>query len=372
MAISPQDENMISQLSGQQLGDPNVAAAQQQAAQQQAAQQQAAQQQAAQQQAAESIPTAQEEASSEGPKTEGDKAAEDAVSYIDVAFSEGDTRRLSDKQIRDTFNRYSNLNFKHSTDVAPMSPALDFVNNLGATLKSKGHKVSGDDMAQFLKAATDAFVHNKQMGGQKDPTPDSAGVPVPTPYRDRTSGAPADLESQLAKWEDENAVSLPPMYREAANNMNRLSSENKELKSQMEQVLNMAKQMSGQAGQQLQQADETQADAMRTQVANNLAMAQQQHNLPDQDEDAFWQYAMERGFTVADMIDPGLTQKIVGDFARDKNSPEMERLMSMAQRRQAYTGSVDVAPGGGAGGAASPDTSFMDGLIDQEYQRRNM
>ncbi len=369
MAISPQDENIINQLAGQQLGDQNVAAAQ--TAEAQAGQQQMAQQ-AAQQQAMEQAPTAQESASAEGPKTEGDKAAEDAIRYIDVAFGDNDTRRLSDKQIRDTFNRYSNLNFKHSQEVAPMSPALEYVNKLSATLTEKGHKVSGDDMAQFLKAATDAFIHNKQMGGQKDPTPDRAGVPVNTPYRNRDSGTPKDLEEQLAKWEDENAVSLPPMYREAASNMNRLSEENRQLKGQMDEVLNMAKQMSGQAGQQLQQADETQADAMRTQVANNLAMAQQQHNLPDDDEDAFWQYAMERGFTVQDLIDPHLTHKIVGDFARDKNSPEMERLMGMAQRRQAFTGAVDVAPGGGTGTAPTTDQSFIDGLVDQEYQKRNL
>ena len=50
----------------------------------------------------------------------------------------------------------------------------------------------------------------------------------------------------------------------------------------------------------------------------------------------------------------------------------MERLMGMAQRRQAFTGAVDVAPGGGTGTAPTTDQSFIDGLVDQEYQKRNL
>jgi hypothetical protein len=42
------------------------------------------------------------------------------------------------------------------------------------------------------------------------------------------------------------------------------------------------------------------------------------------------------------------------DFRNNMNSPEMERLRGMAQRRQAFTGSLGQTPSGGSA-AAPPD-----------------
>ena len=363
---APQDQELINSLVDQQLGAENVAAAEQATAGRTA---QDAQQAAVAQKAQEvETPTAEDQAQSNSPVDESDKQAEEAITFIDVDFQDGqDPRRLSDKQVRDTMNRYKNLNFLHSQEIAPMKPAIEFINQTAQGLRQQGHNVSGDDMAQFLKAATDAFVKNVQMGGQVDPTPDSAGVRIPKPQ------VPADIEAEFTKWEEENAVNLPPMYRDAANRIGSLEERMGKIGPAMEQMMSQAQGLSSEAATQAEDANTMHANAVRQQAANNLSQAQRAHNLPDEEEADFFNFAFERGYTIDDFIDPQMTNQIVSDYSAARNTPEMERLQSMAQRRQSYTGTVDLSPSsGGTPPEQNVDQQFIDTLTDQAYQKRNL
>ena len=87
--------------------------------------------------------------------------------------------------------------------------------------------------------------------------------------------------------------------------------------------------------------------AVRQQIANNLDRTQQALGLPDDKADDFMTFFAERGFTQEDFIDPQLTLKVMQDFKNNMDSPEMERMRGIAQRRQSYTGSLGSTPSAG-------------------------
>lgn len=352
--------DLVEQIAAQKLGEATTQQVQQQVAQD-----------AAQAEAAEKPPTPgadektpqpteQEQASAAiSPQTEGDRQAE--ASYITVDFGDGDVRTMSDMQVRETMKRYKDLNYKHQTQYAPMSAPMDFIQEIAGNLQSQGQDVNGDEIAQFLRAASQAFVSNPQMGGQVDPTPDSMGIPLDA------------LEQQMAAWEDENAVSLPPMYKDAARQMGQLQAENAEIKQMLAQIAGQAGDMNVQAAEQVRDAAMQQNMAARQQAANNLNVAQQKYQLPDQDEQDFFNFAFERGYTIEDFIDPNLTDMVMADFSNTKNGPEMERLRQMAARRQAYTGQVGATPAaGGEAEAPNQDDQFIGAVAEQAMKKRNM
>lgn len=358
-----QDKAMIDQLAGQKLGDANAQAGAQQAPQQ-----------APQQEAApppepkDAPPTDQEKAAATlSPTTEGDNSLEQSVKMFEVDFG-GEKRNLTEAQIRETFNRYRDLNYRHANEIKPIEPAMKFVQDIMSRAKQSGKEINGNDMAQFLQAATQAFVSNPTMGNQKDPTPDSQGQRV-TNQRNLQS----EIEDQIKRWEEENAVTLPPMYRDGFARLEAMGQENAQLRQMMNQFLASAQGINQDAAQAAVSAEQAQQQAYRTQAANNLNAAQQQYGLPDADEDDFFSFAFERGFTIEDFIDRDLTEKVMGDFAAVKNTPEMERLRSMAQRRQAYTGATSSAPGS-AGEPSKPnaDQDFMNTVAEAAMRKRNM
>ena len=352
--------DLVEQIAAQKLGEATTQQVQQQVAQE-----------AAQAEAADTpptpgadqktpAPTEQEQAQAAiSPKTEGDKQAE--ASYITVDFGDGDVRTMSDTQVRETMKRYKDLNYKHQTQYAPMAAPMDFINEIAGNLQAQGQQVNGDEIAQFLRAASQAFVSNPTMGGQQDPTPDTMGIPLD------------DLERQMAAWEDENAVSLPPMYKDAARQMGQLQQENAQIREMLGQIAGQAGNMNVQAAEQVRDAAMQQNMAARQQAANNLNVAQQKYQLPDQDEQDFFNFAFERGYTIEDFIDPNLTDMVMADFSNNKNGPEMERLRQMAARRQAYTGQVGATPAaGGEQAAPSADETFINSVAEQAMQKRNM
>jgi hypothetical protein len=95
-------------------------------------------------------------------------------------------------------------------------------------------------------------------------------------------------------------------------------------------------------------------DAIRQSIANNLDRAQAEFQLPDDKAEDFMTFASERGFTMEDFIDPMLVRKVMGDYKANAESPEMERLRAIAQRRQAFTGTMGSSPAGPA--AIATDT----------------
>lgn len=357
-----QDQALINQLAGQQLGDANATAG----APQEAPQQAQAQQEPPKPQDA--PPTDNEKAQAlASPKTEGDATLEESVKMFEVDFN-GEKRNLTEAQVRETFNRYRDLNYKHANEIKPLEPAINLVKQIMDTAKKNGKDLSGDDMAQFLQAATQAYIKNPQMGGQRDNTPDQQGQSV-TSQRNLDS----EIENQIKRWEEENAVELPPMYRDGFRQIQMMQQENAQLREMMNQFLASAQGINQDAAQAAVSAEQQANQAYRQQAANNLNMAQQKYQLPDSDEEDFFNFAFERGFTVEDFIDRDLTEKVMGDFVAVKQTPEMDRLRSMAQRRQAYTGAMASTPGA-SGEVAQPnaDQEFMNSVAEQAMRKRNM
>ena len=362
MAIDPtQDTDIITSLASQKLGDANVSAeAAIQSEVQQA--QDVANTAGGDGAVPEEKPTALEQSSEAvSPNTEADKQKDEA--FIKVMFGEGDERTLSNQQIKDTYDRYRNLNYQHQTEVAPNKPILDFVGQIKSNVKAEtGQDVKADDIVQFLQAASMAYMKNPTMGGQTDPTPDSPGIDVKA------------INDEMAQWEEDNAVSLPPQYKQAAGMMQNLQSENAQIKQMLAQMQQSSAGLAENAQGMVAEAQNTQGNAMRQLAANNLDTAQATLGLADDLQESFFEFAYGRGYTVEDFIDPQLTMQVATDFKNNMNSPEMERLKEIAVRRQAFTGNISGTPSasGVASNTTTPDQSFIDSVTSDVMKKRNM
>lgn len=278
--------------------------------------------------------TVQEQAAQVGsPQTEGDKTQEAAVMY--KIPMNGSDRELTPQQIAGTYERYRDLNHKQST----MKPVMD----LASKMMNAGN-IDGAQAAKLMEASMQAFTKNAQFGGQKKKPQE------PSPIQQQP-----DLNNEFRKYEDENAIALPPGYREAAS---RLTAMEERLGQGMQMMQQMTQRMGQQAQQGVQSAQQAQGDraqVVEQSIRNNLDRAQQQAGLPDEAVQDFQAYAGERGYTAEDFADANLTVKVVQDFANQRNTPEFERLRDMSSRRQAYLqtqtgGPVSaVSPGQGDG-----------------------
>ena len=161
------------------------------------------------------------------------------------------------------------LNYKHQTEVAPMQPILDFAKAIQSQVAAEGVQANPNDIVQFLAAASQAYMKNPTMGGQKDPTPDTQCIPL------------GEIEKDMAQWEEENAITLPPKYKEAAQMMQNLQNENQEIKKLLQQVSQNAQGLQQGAQSNLQNAQQAQDMGMRQLAANNLDQAQAKYQLPD-------------------------------------------------------------------------------------------
>lgn len=295
------------------------------------------------------------------PKTEGDKSAEEAYIKVKMGEKDGDSRTLSEKQIKDTYKRYSDLNYMHQTEVAPMKPVLDLARRIASEVGKGGQNVNGEDIAQFLTAASQAYMKNPVMGGQRDPTPDSPGITL------------GEIEKDMSRWEEENAISLPPRYKEAAGMIQSVMNENSEIKKLLKNVQTHSRGLAEGTEQQVNAAGAAQSGAMKQMAANNLNQAQVQFGLSDDAEQDFYNFAFGRGYTIEDFIDPNLTNQVVGDFKNSQNSPEMERLTAMAKRRQSFTGALGNTPGSsGEASTPSPDNEFINKVAGDFMKKRNI
>lgn len=360
----PSDAAMIAAMSAPSLGQDPMAAAQAADPTLAAA---AQPQQPPQQDAGAAADAIQKSA---GPNTEGDRAAEDPVDrFIRVNFGENDERTLSENQIRSTFDRYRDLNYRHQTEVAPYQPVLDLGRNLLEGARAQGQQVGPQEVASFLDAAVRAYVGGSQANPNNGAiSADPNSIPVQNPNESQ-----AAFEQELAAWEAENGMTLPPAMRQAVSGYSALQAETGELKGMLAQILQQAQGVATTANQQVESANRSQAMLYRQAAVNNLQQAQQQYGLPDDAEEDFFSFAMERGYTIDDFIDPNLTNKVVGDFNAVRATPEMERLRSQAMRRQAYTGSARSAPGvSGSTPQPTQDEQLIGSVTDQLYRKRNI
>jgi len=288
--------------------------------------------------------TAQEKAvAAASPETEGDKSQAEAIIYnVKIGDQE---RQLSPSQIAGTYERYRDLNFKQ----AQMKP----VNDLAGLIMEKTGK-SPEDAAKLMAAGLKAMSKNAQMGQAR---PKQQGVAQPVaPQQGDAASASAKLNEEFQKYEDENAISLPPGYQQ-------MNSEIAEMKRMMGQMVNMNQNIMQQAMAAGQQGNQSREEAMQSRddaiantIRNNLDKAQQQAGLPDEALDDFRAYALERGYTAEDFVDMGLTSKVVNDFKNQMNAPEFERIREMAKRREAYLRSQSGGPTSEAAEMGGDDT----------------
>jgi len=221
------------------------------------------------------------------------------------------------------------------------------------------------------ETAMDAVTKKPQMGGQstgKQPqqAPDGQGQAA--------QAAMGDSEAAFKKWEADNAVTLPPGFREQGSAM-------AAMQGQMQQMMRMMQQMAqgGMAGQQatqgaqqqMQIASDAQAEAAQGMIKNNMQQAMAAAQVPPDALDDVMIFAMQRGYTPEDFIDPQLAQTVMQDYRANKDAPEVNRLREIAKRRQAFTGMTSGSPGGAAPVAAPGGDTFA-ALTERAMQQKNM
>ncbi|WP_138465349.1 hypothetical protein [Poseidonocella sp. HB161398] len=324
-------------------------------------------QQAAPQQAAPAAPkdTQQDIAAEKGsPETEGDAAKADAVVY-DIPMGNS-TRKMTPQQIAGTLQRYAALNHQH----AQLTPVAHVLQQYA---QSNPDLADPAKMAEALKATllAQANQHNPTMG---DDGRDNAGT------RPQNATAPQqsaeDISAALKKWEEDNAATLPPGYADLMSSRASGQDTITGLQQQLQQMQRMLGQVLATAGgtadasrQGMQDAQAQRVQAIQGQIANNIDRVQQHLGLPDDAANDFMIFAAERGFTLEDFVDPNMTLRVMTDFRNQRASPEMERMRQMAQRRQAFTGTMGQTPSGGAG-APAPEGTTLDQMAASIMSRR--
>jgi hypothetical protein len=344
--MNPQDQELIAQASAQQLGVSPPAAMAPQAPPASIAPQ-------------EMQPTPQEMAAQGvSPSTEGDKQSADAAQIMRIKFGDED-RELSEMQVKGTFDRYSALNFKHQN----LKPVVDLAEKMLQAAQQKNPNASAKDLAKFMTAAAKAQTHNPQMGKGTQNPEDAARAQIAT-----SSG---DVDDMMKQWEDDNAVSLPPRFRETMDGMAEMKAQNEELRDMLQQVIQGQQGVTDSTQKQLDQSDSREGNVMQQRIGNNLQQAQSALNLPDEAEQEFMQFAYSRGYTVEDFIDPELTMMIAKDFKQNQDAPELDRLRGITEKRQAFTGNASGAPAvSNQAPASSPDQTFIDSVINKTMTSR--
>jgi len=274
------------------------------------------------------------------PQTEGDKTQEAAVMY---KVKMGDKERtLTPQQISSTFERYRDLNHKQ----AQMKPVMDLAEKM-----MQAGNIDGGTAAKLMEASMQAYTKNAQMGRNRPAQENVAAPEQPSP-----NATQPNLDAEFKKYEDDNAISLPPGYREAAARLNAME---QRLGQGMQMLNQMTQRMGQQAQQGIQSAQQAQGDRMQAveqTIRTNLDRAQQAAGLPDDAVTDFQTYAGERGYTAEDFADSGLTMKVVQDFANERNTPEFQRLKDMSSRRQAFLQTQQGSPAAPAAKPTGDDT----------------
>lgn len=365
--MSVNEQEMVDRIASRQMGvDPQQAAAAQAAAQEQ----QGRQAQQASQQSQNEKPTNQDagkdseedKAAEQGsPETEGDKMDAEAIVY-EVDFGDGNKRNLTPQQIKSTFERYSSLNYKN----AQYKPVMDIVEQV----MRENPGMTSKQLAEQMQAAYKAQQSNPTMGNTEG---EKSGD-----YNKTKAEQSGDLEAMLTKWEEDNAASLPPGYKDmlvgGQQNMAQMQQQLAQTQQMLQQVLAQSQGVADAARQGMQQGQQQQVDSVRQQIGNNIDRVQQALQLPDDKAEDFMVFAAERGFTLEDFVDPQLTVRVMQDFKNQMDSPEMERMRQIAQRRQAYTGSLGSTPSASTAPEAGQQQgeSRLDQMAQSIMSRRGM
>lgn len=274
------------------------------------------------------------------PSDEGDRMSAEAIAY-EIEFGENDKRKLTPNQIKSTFERYRDLNYKHSS----MKPVLDVAE---AVLKANPG-ATPEALARFMIDVAKREKANPMVMGADKP---GANQPGPA-AKDRPSDD-ADLDDEtLSAWERDNAASLPPGYRNMSKGQKRIEAMLAQTQQMLQAVLARSQGVADASRAAQGDLRTQQVQNIRRTIGNNLDRVQAHLQIPDDAAKDFMAFAAERGYTMEDFVDPQLTFKVMTDFKNTMNSPELDRLRSVHQRRQAFTGAMSPTPASGAG-AGSP------------------
>ena len=303
--------------------------------------------------------TVQDKAAEAGsPQTEGDKAAADPVLY-DIQMGDK-TRKMTPQQIADTMGRYAELNYKQ----AQYKPIIDTVNEM---MKTTGAK-NPAEFASHLKALAAANRPNPTMGNTKgDVSGDNTKTEGPK--------TPDEMAEALAKWEEDNAASLPPGYKEmmqGGGQMQAMMAQMTQMQRMLQGVLAQSAGAADAARGAMGEAQAQQAQAIQRQIANNIDRVQAALKIPDEKANDFMIFAAERGYTLEDFVNPQLTIKVMQDFRNNMDNPEMERMRNIAQRRQAFTGSMGATPSAGPASAPTGEGTTFDKMAESVMSKRGL
>ncbi len=263
------------------------------------------------------------------PETEGDKVVEEAIVY-DVDWGEGqEKRQLTANQIKSTFDRYSAMNFKN----AQYKPVNDVIEAVMRDNPGMNPQQLAKEMTALYKAA------------QSNPT---LGNTTGEKSGDSQEKTPSNLDGLLKKWSDDNAIELPPGYKDilvsGVSEVDQIKAELGRTQQMLRQVMAQGQGIADAAKNASQQGQQDKVSAARQQIANNLDRVQGHLGLQDDKAQDFMLFAAERGYTMEDFIDGNLTLKVMSDFKNNMDGPEMDRMREIAKRRQAYTGSMGSSP----------------------------
>ena len=297
-----------------------------------------------------------------------ESGADEPIDFIELDDEGGAKRQLTKKQIKSTLDRYRDLNYKWQD----MKPVADIVSTLLGEAEKKGIKGTSKDVADLIKASITAYLSNPTLGHQKDGVQSKETGPA---KGEMSPPGDDNWEETLSSWEKENAVALPPGYKDSMKSSKELNSKVDRLMNLVQtamQSANMGQQAISGAQSVAQQAAQTQMSATQTSIKNNLTQAAMAAQVDPSAQQDFLVFAMQRGYTPEDFIDPELASVVMQDYKANKDAPEINRLRSIAQRRQAFTGMVEGAPGGAAAAPAPGGDPMLQSLIGKAMQSRNL
>lgn len=358
------NEDMIAQIASRHMGQPAPAPGQP------APQMQEAPQAPPPPPKADPAPTNMEKAQAKiAPNDPSKQSADAPINFLKVG-----EREYTEDQLKGTMSRYKDLNYKWQNN----KPVIDVISQFQETARKNGHEPNADEMAKLVDAAVRAYIKNPEMGGQPQKPENNPG------QQKQAMSAPAlgdnsegDESGAYEAWERENAVKLPPGFRETATTSKAMSAKMDQMMAMFQQIV-----QGGQAGQQaqqqaqqtMQQAQGVQADAATKMVSNNLTQAFAQNGLQTDPETRadFRMFAAQRGYDFPDFMDPQMAATVAADYKANKDAPEVARLREMAKKRQAFTGQVEGAPGAAGAGAAPAGDPMLANMISSAMGKRNM
>lgn len=283
--------------------------------------------------------TAEAQAQADGaPRTAADQQSADPVIY-EVDMGDGNKRKFTPTQIAGMSSRYADMNHRH----ANLKPVID----LAEEMLRRNPNITAQDLTETILSLGKAQQHNPTMGhGSDQQMKQSMGMPD---------------DDALTKWESENAATLPPGYREFMAQSRTLGSQVGQQTALLQRLLAQSAGVADGARQAMQGAQSQVIDARKQAIGSNLDRAQMELQIPDNQANNFMVWSAERGYTLEDFIDLGLTRKVMQDFRNGVLSGETERLQSIHQKRQAFTGTVGQQPSaGGSPQQSSADKDFGD------------